>query len=81
MKSGIYLVIISICFFLSASLAQAQLLNDSLAQHQVKQALDKIYNFEFEEAEPVIASIQKRYPTHPVSSMLMHCIRHGKIFL
>src|SRR4028119_871399 len=71
MKSIIYLVIISTCFLLSASFARAQLLTDSLAQQQIKQALDKVYNFEFNEAEPIIAAIQKSYPKHPVSSMLM----------
>lgn len=64
-------LIISILLSFCISSAQAQSLTDSLTQRQVKQALDKIYNYEFAAAEPMIASIQKRYPKHPVSSLLM----------
>lgn len=56
--------------FLIFSSVQAQLLTDTLAQQQIKQALDKIYNFEFASAERMITTVQKRYPRHPVSPML-----------
>ncbi|QHT71239.1 ABC transporter substrate-binding protein [Rhodocytophaga rosea] len=59
---------------------RAQLLNDTLVQKQVILAIDKIYNFEFTEAEPVISTIRKKYPKHPVSSLLMALYTSWKYF-
>src|SRR5688500_5752572 len=60
--------------------APAQLLSDTLAQRQAKEAIDKIYNFEFDKAEPILAALQKRYPKHPVSSLLMALYTSWKFF-
>lgn len=42
-----------------------RLLDDKVAQDIFKQALDKMYNFEFEESSQLIKQIQKRYAKHP----------------
>jgi tetratricopeptide (TPR) repeat protein len=68
-----------LCLLLPLTI-RAQILGDTLAQKQVIQAIDKIYNFKFEEVEPVISSIRKRYPKHPVSSLLMALYTSWKYF-
>ncbi len=50
--------------------SQAQLLQDADTQGLLRQAIDRIYNFQFGEADPLIGTIRGRYPHHPVSSML-----------
>jgi tetratricopeptide (TPR) repeat protein len=70
MKLRVRSVILFAGLVLTFFSAQAQLLTDTLAQRQIKLALDKIYNFEFATAENMISAIQNRYPRHPVGPML-----------
>ncbi len=57
--------------FLGVSLsAQAQVLTDPAIQQTIMKTLDKIYNFEFTEADESIRQIQARYPQHPIGSIL-----------
>lgn len=46
--------------------AKAQLLNDPTAIKTIQSGLDKIYNYEFSEAEKIIDQIEGKYPGHPV---------------
>ena len=62
-----FLVITLLCFPL---LAPAQLLNDPASIKNVQNSLDKIYNFEFDEAETAINLVEKKYPNHPVTHIL-----------
>jgi tetratricopeptide (TPR) repeat protein len=80
MKLTIKILLVVFCFFLTITYSHAQLLNDTTMQAQIKQAIDKIYNFEFAAAEPMIASIRKSYPQHPVSSLLMALFTSWKNF-
>ncbi|UBM57932.1 tetratricopeptide repeat protein [Marinilongibacter aquaticus] len=48
----------------------AQFLNDELAMQQTREALDKIYNFEFTEAEHELQPLYSKYKDHPVSHLL-----------
>lgn len=57
-------------FFLVAPKAQGQLLNDEKAMKTIQLTLDKIYNFEFPEAQIMIKQIEIQYPGHPVSHIL-----------
>lgn len=50
---------------------RAQLLRDADTQGVLRQAIDRIYNFQFAEADPLIGTIRSRYPQHPVSPMLV----------
>ncbi|HEX8530140.1 MAG TPA: ABC transporter substrate-binding protein [Cytophagales bacterium] len=50
--------------------SRAQLLRDADTQGVLRQAIDRIYSFQFAEAEPLIATVRARYPQHPVSPML-----------
>jgi hypothetical protein len=51
--------------------SRAQLLRDADTQGVLRQAIDRIYNFQFAEAEPLIGTVRARYPQHPVSPMLV----------
>ncbi|GAA4401221.1 hypothetical protein GCM10023187_15150 [Nibrella viscosa] len=50
--------------------AQGQILTDKDAQQTIVSALDHIYNYQFDEAEPLIRQLRGRYPQHPVAPML-----------
>lgn len=53
------------------TVSRAQLLRDADTQGLLRQAIDRIYNFQFAEADPLIGTIRSRYPQHPVSPMLL----------
>jgi tetratricopeptide (TPR) repeat protein len=63
-----------LCFlvllFTIPSLSKAQLLNDPASLKTIQSGLDKIYNYEFDEAEVVLEQVEKKYPNHPVSYIL-----------
>ncbi len=59
-----------ILFFLVTPNAHSQLLNDDKALKSIQLTLDKIYNFEFSEAQLMIKQIEAHYPGHPVSHIL-----------
>lgn len=80
MRFNVHAVVIFFGLFLAFFSVQAQLLTDTLAQQKIKQTLDKIYNFEFVEAERMIAMVEKRYPRHPVSPMLQALYSSWKHF-
>ncbi len=63
--------ILLLLWFVLVSGAKAQLLRDEPAQQLVRQCIDKIYNFEFAAADPIIKTIRDRYPKHPVAPMLV----------
>lgn len=63
----IFLLVLSL---LPAQLAPAQLLRDSSTQQRVLEVLDKIYNYEFAEAEALARPIRAQYPNHPVGPLL-----------
>ncbi|KAA6441625.1 ABC transporter substrate-binding protein [Dyadobacter flavalbus] len=50
--------------------SRAQLLNDPVSLKNVQNTLDKIYNYEFDEAGVYMNQIEKKYPNHPVSHIL-----------
>jgi len=66
--------VVLICFFLlsiiSSLPAGAQILNDPAALKNIQTSMDKIYNYEFDEAEVSINQIEKKYPNHPVTHIL-----------
>ncbi|GAB3313966.1 hypothetical protein GCM10027299_01520 [Larkinella ripae] len=53
-------------FLLAPLLGRAQLLDDAGIQQVILKATDKIYNYEFEEAEEYIRAVKAKYPQHPV---------------
>ncbi|RAJ95579.1 hypothetical protein LX87_03326 [Larkinella arboricola] len=58
---------ILLLLFLSVPvLSQAQLLEDAAIQQVILKATDKIYNYEFDEAEEYIRVVKAKYPQHPV---------------
>jgi tetratricopeptide (TPR) repeat protein len=57
-------------FFLISAASRAQLLQDQASLKNVQNSLDKIYNYEFDEAKPYIDQISKKYPNHPVTHIL-----------
>ncbi|TLU99018.1 tetratricopeptide repeat protein [Dyadobacter luticola] len=63
---------------LSFSSSKAQLLNDPASLKNVQNTLDKIYNYEFDEAEQIMGQVEKKYPNHPVSYILESFILYWK---
>jgi tetratricopeptide (TPR) repeat protein len=61
---------IAILFFVNPFTSQAQLLHDPSSITMIQNSLDLIYNYDFEEAEKVIAQVEKKYPNHPVNYLL-----------
>ncbi|WP_215237406.1 tetratricopeptide repeat protein [Dyadobacter helix] len=57
-------------FFFTGPGARGQLLNDPAAIKTIQGALDKIYNYEFAEAEKIINQVEGKYPGHPVIHIL-----------
>ena len=55
---------------LSFAPANAQLQQDAATQQLVLQSLDKIYNQEFAQAQPILSRIRARYAQHPVLPLL-----------
>jgi tetratricopeptide (TPR) repeat protein len=50
--------------------SQAQLLNDNDSKQLIISGLDKLYNFEFKEAESFFQKVKTKYPKHPVTPLL-----------
>ncbi|MCE6990450.1 ABC transporter substrate-binding protein [Dyadobacter sp. CY323] len=63
-------VLLFLLFFFSIPSLQAQLLNDPATLKNVQNSLDKIYNYEFDEANVYMDQVEKKYPNHPVSYIL-----------
>jgi tetratricopeptide (TPR) repeat protein len=58
-------------FFLFSSLTIfAQLLNDNESKQLIIKGLDKLYNYEFKDAESFFQKVKTKYPKHPVSPLL-----------
>ncbi|MFN4147223.1 MAG: tetratricopeptide repeat protein [Runella sp.] len=51
-------------------IARTQILYDATTQALVLQAIDYIYNYDFDEVEPLAKQIRAKYPNHPVNPML-----------
>jgi tetratricopeptide (TPR) repeat protein len=63
-----YLFVLWSLFFSFASFSQ--ILYDAPTQSLVLQTIDHIYNYEFNEIEPIAKQIRAKYPNHPVNPML-----------
>ncbi|GAB3906289.1 hypothetical protein GCM10028803_38410 [Larkinella knui] len=57
-------------FLLVPLYAKSQLLNDAEIQQIILKATDKIYNYEFDEADEFIRQVKVKYPQHPVVPVL-----------
>ena len=64
-----YLLLFSI-FFAQIPSAFAQLQTDPASQQLVVQAMERLYNHEFAEAQPLVARLRAKYPQHPVVPLL-----------
>lgn len=65
-------------FALCSFQANAQLLNDPASLKNIQNSLDKIYNYEFDDALHIIDQVEKKYPNHPVSYILDSFILYWK---
>src|SRR6478609_7439801 len=63
----------SLFFILITVFAHAQkpMLNDEATKALIKQGLDKVYNFKFNEARTIFLKVKEKYPTHPAYDFLM----------
>lgn len=48
----------------------AQLLNDNESKQLIIKGLDKLYNYEFKEADTYFQGVKAKYPKHPVTPLL-----------
>ena len=71
---------ICICFLylLTPFTSAAQLLNDPATIKMIQSSLDNIYNYEFDEAEKIIAQVEANYPNHPVNYILDSFVLYWK---
>jgi hypothetical protein len=56
--------------FLSSSTIFAQLLSDNESKQLIIKGLDKLYNYEFKEADTFFQKVKVKYPKHPVTPLL-----------
>lgn len=64
-----YLLLLSV-FLFQLTPSPAQLQTDPAGQQLVVQAMERIYNHEFAEAQPLVVRLRARYPQHPVIPLL-----------
>jgi hypothetical protein len=57
-------------FLLSSSTIFAQLLNDNESKQLIIKGLDKLYNYEFKEADVFFQKVKAKYPKHAVTPLL-----------
>nr|WP_299418005.1 ABC transporter substrate-binding protein [uncultured Emticicia sp.] len=60
-------LLLFLCFSASSF---AQLLNDNDSKQFIIKGLDKLYNYEFKEADTYFQNIKAKYPKHPVTPLL-----------
>jgi hypothetical protein len=54
----------------SSTITFAQLLNDNDSKQLIIKGLDKLYNYEFKEADSFFQKVKIKYPKHPVTPLL-----------
>lgn len=59
-----------ICLQLFSFSATAQLLTDNDAKQSLIKGLDKLYNYEFKEADAFFNKVKTKYPQHPVTPLI-----------
>jgi len=64
-----FLLFLGLCVF-SSPHTKAQILYDTATQDIILEVIDRIYNQEFSEIEPLARQIRAKYPNHPVNPML-----------
>jgi tetratricopeptide (TPR) repeat protein len=78
MTSSLRVLCLFFAFLLTGKSADAQLLNDPASMRMIQAGLDHIYNYEFDDAEKIIAQVELRYPKHPVSYLLEAFVLYWK---
>ena len=59
------------CFLLFFStVSEAQILYDNDSKQLIIKGLDKLYNYEFKEADAYFQKVKAKYPQHPVTALL-----------
>ena len=66
MKRLFFLII----FLVLSSTTFAQLLSDNESKQLIIKGLDKLYNYEFKEADGFFQKVKAKYPKHPVTPLL-----------
>jgi len=64
------MVFLTLVITLSAGELKSQILSDSINLNLIKTGVDKIYNFEFRNAEEVLSKLSQSAPGHPVNYLL-----------
>ena len=52
--------------FISADVHSNDLLRDTTTMEQIRLGIDRIYNYEFDQAEYALNLLENNYPEHPV---------------
>jgi hypothetical protein len=69
-KVKIFIPNIILVYFLSTSGLNAQILRESSSVNLVKNCIDLVYNFQFQDADKIYDNIRQVYPGHPVDLLL-----------
>lgn len=62
-------LLLTFCIFIN-QLLHAQLLSDTESKQFIVSGLDKLYNYEFKEADLFFQKVKTKYPKHPVTPLL-----------
>lgn len=68
-RTYIYTVLVVLLPLITS--AQTTILNDKGTTQLILQGMDKMYNFEHEEARKLFKEVRKKYPDHPAYDLLM----------
>ena len=63
-------ILIFVVFHLLTFSVSAQLLNDNEMKQTLTKGLDKLYNYEFKEADLLFQKVKAKYPQHPVTPLI-----------
>lgn len=63
----LFRILLFLCFSVSSF---AQLLNDNESKQFIIKGLDKLYNYDFKEADVYFQNVKVKYPKHPVTPLL-----------
>ena len=66
--------------FISADVHSNDLLRDTTTMEQIRLGIDRIYNYEFDQAEYALNLLENNYPEHPVTSFYEGLIYYWKYY-
>lgn len=72
--------LVATLFFLSSFLSSAQILQDAQAKSIINQGLERLYEYNFSEANEHFVTLKNKYPKHPAAYLLFAMLLEKQYF-